>query len=150
MISCFSDITWCHVLSLVCSFNNFWGYDLYIISMEYYPLELERAPGPEGRRCECYLNNLTFQVTVAPITNFLCRFSPMEGLKLPVMYLLPLEPDKASMIHLLPAQQLPKDTLQMNWPTLICPYQIQVSDIESSNQSLHCFYPIRANSWYTN
>ena len=30
----------------------FGGYDLYIISIEYYPLELERAPGPEGRRCE--------------------------------------------------------------------------------------------------
>ena len=30
----------------------FGGYDLYIISTEYYPLELERAPGPEGRRCE--------------------------------------------------------------------------------------------------
>ncbi len=34
----------------------FGGYDLYIISTEYYPLELERAPGPKGRRCEWKFN----------------------------------------------------------------------------------------------
>ena len=38
------------------------GYDLYIISTEYYPLKLERATGPKGRSCELLANYSNYYV----------------------------------------------------------------------------------------
>ena len=38
------------------------GYDLYIISTEYYPLKLERATGPKGRSCEWLLKYSSLKI----------------------------------------------------------------------------------------
>ena len=40
------------------------GYDLYIISTEYYPLKLERATGPEGRSCEYFLKDVDDNIII--------------------------------------------------------------------------------------